>query len=111
MTIYINKREIELAKKLKIGDKVKIKSLKELSKFYIFGEDDLNTKKYKLYCGFSDEMLNYVGKKFRIIDINNSEPETQLYGPCIKVEGNIYTWTASMLDFSEEKSIKKYSLE
>ena len=90
--IYINKREIELAKKLKVGDKVKIKSLKELSKFYIFGSG--YTTKYRLYCGLSETMLNYAGKELRIIDIDNFKPETQLYGPCIMLEGNEYSWTA-----------------
>ena len=99
MNYYKNKEKLELVRKLKIGDKVKIKSRDELQKYF-----------YRLHCGFSETMLKYAGKELYIRKINNHMNELE-GAPYFSLDGNLYTWSVYLLDFGKERDIKKYSLE
>jgi len=97
-TYIKNKIEFDFARKLKPGDKVKIKSKEELFAFY---------PQYNL-IGLIGPMLECGGKEFYIERVSGDMG----YGePYFTLLGNDYIWSAYLFDFSEEKSIKKYSLE
>jgi hypothetical protein len=98
---YKNKEKLELVRKLKIGDKVKIKSKEEL--------EEPNSYPLYLRYGLVSTMLNYAGKEFRIERVID---KTVNGGPFFLLKGTKgYYWSVYLFDFSEEKSIKKYSLE
>jgi hypothetical protein len=94
---FINERnrEVELARKLKIGDKVKIKSEEELRKFF---------PQYNHY-GLVASMLKYAGKEFYIEAIGIM---TDGIYYLLKGCGG-YSWSAYLFDFGIKK--KKYSIE
>lgn len=89
------KREAELARKLKIGDKIKIKSKDELRKFF---------PQYN-HCGLVSAMLKYAGKEFYIEDIGFMSDGIYYL---LKDAGG-YSWSAYLFDFETRK--KKQSFE
>jgi len=98
--IYINQKEIDLAKKLKVGDKVKIKSLRELSKFQnVDNTGEITEKKYRLYCDLAEAMLREAGRVFSIVEIRKGDGYEK-FGPIFKLSESGWVWTASMFDFN-----------
>ena len=96
MQLYV----IEQIKKLKAGDKVKIKSKEELYEFY---------PQYKMRCGLAEPMLEYAGKEFYIERASVIKGKYFNEPYFLLKDTNGYCWSVYLFDFGIKK--KKYSLE
>jgi len=98
--LYINKREVELANKLKVGDKVRIKSWEKINSIL---------KQYdNILCGFVEETKEYTNKTFTIESYEYYDDYKIELGYVFSLKEIPYSWTSSMFEFD---SINKLEVE
>ena len=94
---------LELVRKLRPGDKVKIKSKEKL-------EEPASYLLY-LHYGLVGTMLKYAGEEFYIEKVIERTVNVT-GGPYFLLKGtNGYYWSVYLFDFGSEETRKKYSLE